>query len=309
MNQDHQPRPEFVANLEWQVRAALRRQDRFSTPVRRNRGGTMRLVSLVLVAALLGAGGVVVTGQVQEGKDQELLLARMEVQRRTAEVQLDAAHPRLREIEGRVQAGDVGEEELMAARANVREAEVRIQTLHLDREEVRLTGKEPENEISVPLVRGRDSVTERLQLEQSIAGERVAIQERKVARLRNLQALGVLRAEEVQEASRPLQEARLALDGVHQRLWLRNRFLEGDVSPEDALLELELIQARSDVELKTQSLEVASRRLHRVQELASHRMVTASEVREAQLELAQREQDLDLAQLMVRDLQSRGGGG
>ncbi|MGD8360410.1 MAG: hypothetical protein PVJ04_03190, partial [Gemmatimonadota bacterium] len=60
MSQNHQPDPEFVSHLEWQVRTALRREERFAQPVQSRSGGRMKIVTLVLVSALFGAGGVVV---------------------------------------------------------------------------------------------------------------------------------------------------------------------------------------------------------------------------------------------------------
>ena len=99
MNHDHHPDPEFVSNLEWQVRTALRRERRFSEPVHFRSGGRMQIAALVLVSALLGAGGVVVKDEVQGARQKELLLAQVTADVRLAAAQRDLIRDRLAEAQ------------------------------------------------------------------------------------------------------------------------------------------------------------------------------------------------------------------
>ena len=57
MSTDHRPDPAFVDHLEWQLRSALRRRDRFAEPAGRSVKRGLRTVVLVAVSLLTGAAG------------------------------------------------------------------------------------------------------------------------------------------------------------------------------------------------------------------------------------------------------------
>ena len=78
MSDQHQPRPEFLSHLEWQIQTALQRRDRFAEPVRNGNWTTLRIVLLVLGSVFMGAAGAVATEEVQESRLRDLLLAQIQ---------------------------------------------------------------------------------------------------------------------------------------------------------------------------------------------------------------------------------------
>ena len=83
---------------------------------------------------------------------------------RLAGLQLQIARNQLEEVERMHEVGVVEEQALLESRVQARQAEAEYMKLSLDVEEIRVSGKEPQNEMSAPLVDGRDFVAERLGL-------------------------------------------------------------------------------------------------------------------------------------------------
>ncbi len=308
MNRDQEPSPEFLENLEWQVRTALHRQARFSAPARRQDGGTMKLMAVILVSALFGAGGVVVKDQVQEGKVQEVLLAQVEMEIQLAELQVEAVRGDLDDLQRQVAGGMVEDDALVPAQAALREAVTHLNRLQLDREEIRLAGREPQDMVSAPLVRGRDFVTERLDLDVQVVEEQIHLAERDLARVQQLQAAGMIRADEASYgAAARLQQVRLRLDGLQQRRQLRRRFLAGEVTAAEATSQALVIEADADLAVQAQGVDMAQHVLQALEARAAQGLVNESDLRQARLELMRRELARKLAELKLEQI--RGGGG
>jgi hypothetical protein len=311
MIDSQEPRPEFVSHLEWQLRTALQRGNRFSDPVQPSLGGKMKIMVLVLASALMGAGGVVVREEVQENRAQEILLTEIEGRLRLAGVELELVRAQLLEVEGLFETGAVDEEALQSAQVQVREAEVEYARLSLDREEVLISGKKPNDEISAPLLRGRDFVTERLRLRAAVAVGGVDLARQRVARYQELVASGMVEAGGLEQATLALQEAARHLESIQVRMDLRNRFLEERATALEVERELEIGEARADLELRLRALEVATGRFRALEERAEAGLVTEREVKRARLEQLRHLLEVDLARARLDQLVSavsgRGG--
>jgi hypothetical protein len=305
METPHRPDPEFVANLEWQVRTALRREDRFSAPTRQGKGGRMKLASVVLVSALLGASGVVVTGEVQEGRAQQVRLARVETELRRAELELQFVRSQLEQMEEQAEAGVVGQQAVLSGRLAIRQATAHVQTLEADRDEIRLTGRDPRNDVSAPLVDGRDFVTERLRLQASVLEDRRELMEHQLRGLRELQAQGTIQADDVREGAFAVQEAQLQLDVLLERVYLRESYLSGELRAAQAEIQAELLEANRDLDFQGLAREIAVLRLHRLEEQAEAGNAHELEVERARLEVMQLELAEELIRLRLEEL--RGG--
>ena len=55
LNESHEPTPEFLAHLEWQIQTALRREDRLTSPVSASR---RRFGAALVITAALATGGI-----------------------------------------------------------------------------------------------------------------------------------------------------------------------------------------------------------------------------------------------------------
>ncbi len=268
----------------------------------------MKLVAVILVSAMFGAGGVVVRDEVQEGKTQEILLAQVEMEIQLAELQVQAMRSDLDDLQRQVAGGMVEDEALVGGQAAFREAAIHLNRLQLDREEIRLTGREPQDMVSAPLVHGRDFVTERLDLEAQVVEEQIHLAEWDLARVQQLHPAGTVRVDEASySAAARLQQVRLRLDGLQQRRQLRQRFLAGEVTAVEAASQAQIIEADTELAVQGQGVDMAQRALEALDARAAQGLVPESDLRQARLELRRRELARKLAELKLDRL--RGGGG
>jgi hypothetical protein len=311
VNQNHQPDPEFVTHLEWQVRTALRREKRFAQPVESRSGGRMKIVTLVLVSALFGAGGVVVKDQVQEARQQELLLAEVQGNQRLAELEMDLIMSQYEEAEDRYQAGLVPRDAILSARLALLRAETRLERLQLDEEEIRATGREPRDELSAPLVRGQDLVTERLELERSVAMEELNVAQVQLGRMQELYESGVVGDGELMDGMMPVQQAESRVRELDRRMELRRQVLEDAISGEEAEREVELSQVREEMDDLEQSWERAAMQLRTMEERVSQGLAGESELLGARLQLLQFETRMEVLRMKLEILEEgdTGSGG
>lgn len=305
MNADHRPTPEFVSNLEWQIRTAHKRGSRFSEPVGLKPGGKMKISVLVLASALIGAGGVVVKDGVQDLRAQEVLMTQVRGDLRLAELHLQIARNQLEEVERMHGAGAIEEQALLEARVHARRAEAEYMKLTLNQEEITVSGKAPQNELSAPLLDGRDFVAERLVFDEVVAAERLSAARAQYRRYEDLAAAGVLRSEDLSEARLALREAESQLMGISEKVSLRRRFLDGEMAPEDAMREYEISETQTRVDLLRQAYEGAVAQYRGVEERVGLGMIHESELLKARLQLMQVEAQLELMEVKLVTL--RGG--
>jgi hypothetical protein len=302
MKETHQPREEFVSNLEWQIRTSLSRGNRFSEPVKTQPGGKMKIAVLILASALMGAGGVVVKDEVQDRRAQEVLLRETEVRLRMAELQLEMVRTQEEEIEGLFETGLVDEEALLQAQEQVRHAELELMRVILDREEIRESGERPRNDIPAPLVGSRDFVTERLVLLEAIASDQMSRVERHLARYREMAAVGAIGSDDITNLNLAYQEAEAHLENLHLQLAYRQRFLSGEATGAELEHALQIAEAQNEMNLRQGALDGAVRRLQTLEERAGSGVVAEPEVRRARLEIMRMEMELDLIRLRLDDL-------
>jgi multidrug resistance efflux pump len=306
MSEHHQPEPEFVSHLEWQLRTALKREDRFAEPVRPHRGGTMKAAALIMVSALMGAGGVVASDEIQDAKAQEILVAKVTSDMELAALELEAIRERVDEVARQYEAGVIEEEALMAATLALEEAEVRLATLQLDLEEVQISGKEPQNQVSAPLVDRRDFVTERLVLREAVAGRGRDMARVRLDRIQNLRESGVVGEEEVFRGTLALNEAESHLQSIQGLLGLRQRFLKGDLEGAAAEKELEILETQRRIDLTREALDEAMVRYQRLEERVVAGLIHESELKQARIQLIEMEIELNRLQRTLEILQRIG---
>jgi len=302
----HEPASKFVSHLEWQVRTTLSRHDRFSQPASRPAGRPMKLVALIVISAFLGAAGVTATGMVQESKTRDYFLSRIDMQIQLAEVQLASLRARVAKVTQQYENGLVGESVSNTTKHGLRVAELGYVRLQLDREEIVLTGQEPLQSLSAPLVNGRDFVTERLNLELSVAEDDARLAESISDRERNLGEQGLLTAlEERQQAlvTIPRMQHLNILRAHHS---LRQRFLSGELTAEQVEREAMATEAQLQFEHQKLSVETAREHLERSSELYEQGMIQEVELRRAQFEL--QKQEIELQNLLTSIEHFKSGG-
>jgi hypothetical protein len=302
MTDIHEPTPEFVARLEWQVRSTLSRRDRFARPTRRPAYQIVKMAALILVSVFCGAAGVVTADQVQEARTRTLLLQQLDMEMELAGLQLQYLRTRVAEIEDLYDTGQVDEETLTLARHELRKGELRYARLQIDREEIELTGREPQQTVSAPPVGDRDFVAERLDLELALASQAREIAQKQADDARRLFAAGMAGEEILREHEIALANATQLLYRQSEFQHLRERFLAGEISAGYAEQAAKIAEAES--QLDQIGLERARQALDRIGRLYEQGVVRQSEVVEARLEVLERELRMQQLMIMIENLRS-----
>lgn len=302
MNTTHCPDPEFVGNLERELRLTVRRQARFDNgPAARGivihkHRWTTALVALVAMG--IGSAATFAVTQRLRAPLADLVIARAEAQLEFAGARLELFVEESLETEARAAAGLLTPTEVDAMRLELARVQADATARALDVEEACITGREPDNSLCAPILRGRDFVTERLELQRDVLRERVAMIER--------QAAG--RSAELVESSvmaREQEAARAALAQVEERLALRQDYLSGTYTAR----EVELAHLQSSVEAER---ELAARRvndlqsqLDRLHALFEDGLASRADVRAVEMEFRAATLQNDLADLELQILERK----
>jgi len=177
--------------------------------------------------------------------------------------------------------------------------------LGLDMEEIRVSGKEPQNQLSASLVGGRDFVSERLALEESAAGGRIQAAQLRLERIQDLEQVGAIGPTAGAQGIMALLEAETVLGNIRAKLELRQRFLDGEVSEEEAERERELTETEAEADLLRMAFQEAGIRYQEASERFNLGVVHESELERARLDLMQLETRLEFLEVKLAAL--RGG--
>ncbi len=185
MNTNQDADPDFVKALEWQLRSSIRRNEASTESPRRLRRTASKIVASAALAVgsmFLGAAGTYAVTREDDRAARELLVAKIQAQLEIAEM-LHAQHAQaLAEKQPLVEKGYIAESEISRLELPLVSSESEIQRRRLDLEEVSITGREPNNALSAPLVDGRDFVTERLKTEERPIELQLAIAAKELGR-------------------------------------------------------------------------------------------------------------------------------
>jgi hypothetical protein len=263
----HEPTPEFLAHLEWQIETALRRETRLNAPTS-SRLWRFRSVLVAVAALLVGAVAGMAPGFAQESRERDQLLETAKVEQSLANMRLDLAHADYDGARRRVDAGTADRETLLAAEEQVRTMETRVAHIQLDIDEIRATSAAPRNELDAPLVGTRDFVKERLTLDLQAAERALTASEQELARQEKRWDIGMISQPTLLQAQTDVADARSRIELVKGTLDLRQRALRGEIKSVDLgrarrrlELTLEANRLDGDLTLAHAQVEEARRRL------------------------------------------------
>jgi hypothetical protein len=303
MSGAHNPREEFVNQLEHHLRADLRRRDlaaRAHTWMPRSRGALTLAIATVAVASLAVGGGVVAVAyetRLSEQRDQ--LLGNFEQRAIFAKQRLALATQQLREMEWRVSVGTEPQESVLDARFKVSEAEAELKSIELNLGEIRATGREPISALSAPLISGRDFVSERLRVEMSVPAAALEREKVLAQAVRSRFEVGLANATDVDTAETRTIELVSAVEVFQRKLGIRQTFLKGGVPA--AVADLRGLEAESDLRRTalTRRIDLVRRRVRDLQsriEVGTANPLNLAEaemrLQELQLEMSRTEYDL-----------------
>jgi hypothetical protein len=229
----HEPREEFVAQLENRLRTDFRRQRLESNarwwtwlPQSRLAAG-LALVAIMLASMALGGGVVAASYESRLSSQRDMLLNSFDQRQAIAQQRLALVKQQLREMEGRVQVGLEQKEFLLDMQAKVTEAEAEVKTIDLDIAEIKATGREPMHSLSAPLVAGRDIVTERWRVEMGVPLAALTFEKTRAAGARRNLEVGVGKGADVEDAMTRIAELEAVVQAFERKLAIRQTFLKG----------------------------------------------------------------------------------
>ena len=262
------------------------------------------MIGIVLCSVLTGVMATATTNHLQDISQGRLFLAQAEIQLQLAESHLDLVRKRLDSVKERVALGLMKVEEATGAEADVARLEIEKRRFELDYEEVLASHQAARNELSAPLVNGRDFVTERLSLNvktwQTAAEKRRA----EVERAQRLYQAGLVPADEFQSAKDAQEHLRLIMNELDEKIALRTAFLRREIPAE----KVDLMALVTEAEYKVNRYETLAVRAG--EEYAStekrHQVgvVTAAELDRARFNLESYEAKLKYARLELEIIQT-----
>lgn len=299
----HEPTPEFARYLEWQVVTEVRRQNRFSEPAKPAYGKYLGVAAMMVVSMLIGAGGVTAAGRIQVNQQRQRLLDQQQGELQLAEMQLQIARKAADEAARRAAIGIVGQGDASLADRDLQVAQFMLQRAKLNLEEVSVSAKPVQDDLTAPAIGGRDFVAERLRLEQQAAAVGVNKVQDRLLRAKRLVDVGVADKSQLVEAEADLAQAVSEIRTAQDKIALRQKFLAGSITVAEVTRQRQLLTARNQLVALQSALNVATKRYERVQSLVQKGLATDVESLKAQLEMLSKRQDVTALEARIRELE------
>lgn len=215
----HRPTPEFRDYLEGEVIRDFRRRRTFRR---------LRAAAVIIVSAGLGMSATLASAQVRQNVQKDSLLDAARADATLAQVRLDLARAALAEEWKQVKSGARGSSGKTELDMRIAEAEVARVALNI--EEIEASALPPRDELNAPLVKGRDFVKERLEIQAHTANLRLKAAEGEKWLVERRVAVGADSQLELTAAEGALEKARIDLSVIAKRLAARKEFVEKGTS-------------------------------------------------------------------------------
>ena len=298
MSKNVEPDRQFVDRLEWQLASEFRRAGRL-----RPAAGKVAVPRGVVAASLVA--GVLLTGvavskaadSIRDAWRKKIEMARVETEFKLKGLQLASLQKLAEQAAARVAIGLVHEEEYLALKLAADCAALDLKRSELNRQEVEASGEIARDELYAPIVDGRDFVSERLKLESEIHALNLGSLERRLARVDDLVAKGLVQDEELDQARTDLAFRKTLIDKVLERLDLRKRFVAGELNAQE--VEINGRISAADEHLRQVRAKVGSiqEQLERLRGLEARGLVSKTEVEQTRFALEAAKAELSLAAL------------
>jgi hypothetical protein len=301
MINNHAPKKDFVHRLEEQLTADFRRQERFQN--HRQRLKIPRYLGVIILILSSMMAGVVIIKAAEQIKDswkRELALAQVETALQIKEARLKVVKEIFDSVKEQKAKGLVGDEQLLNVKVAKDHMDLELARAKIDFQEVKATGRAPQNELFAPLVAGEDFVSHRLQLDKKRADLEVEL-------LRKQMGVQIEQGQvsdgQLEVGNRVLLERKKATQEITYRLQLRTEFLQGKLTPWEVEIKEKLSKARDNLHQAERSHELLKLQLKRMGDLEKAGTIKTQEVNAIQYELTASEAQLRLARLEVSLLQ------
>lgn len=300
----NEPTPEFTRFLEWQVTSALRRQTRFAEPPRRGVTRYLGTAAVIVASMLVGAGGVAAASRIQNNQQKQVLLAEAQGEVRIAEMQLALAQQTAADTKKRADVGMAPPEDAAAAAQEVQHARLALSRVRLNVDEVNASGKPVQDDLTAPLVGGRDFVIERMQLDEMAANLRASSASERLKKAKTRFDVGLADDVELAEAQTAVARAGSEAAAIRDQIALRRRFLAGTLTAEAATSERLLLAARAELRIAEIEMSAASKRYDWLTKKAQVGAGSEADLLKARLDVLSRQQDIAKLRERIRALEA-----
>ena len=309
MNDNCEPNPEFVSNLEREMHSALRRQ-RLSNGGPRSNGHVWRRLgqgslALALASMLLGSAGTYAVTRNWDTADSELHLARAEVNLEIARMREDQLTMELARYSELHDQGLLGSDELIQIELQADRAQTEVAITTLDLEETQLTGRAPNYALYAPRVRGRDFVSQHLTLRRKIAQRQLESVTLQANAVKCLVEQGLENAHAATQVEFMIADVEGEVARMGRHLELRRAFVAGELTAAETELRNSRVEVGAQREAATRQLQLRQAEYERFRELADRNMVTDSELHAVENGLRQAEMQLRIAELELNLLEKK----
>ena len=300
MSGAHEPREEFVTQLELQLRTDLRRRQlasRGRSWMPQSIAATaLAAAAVAIVSMALGGGIVAASYEARLNQQRDLLLTTFEQRAVLAKQQLALAIQQLKALQERVAIGIEPQESVQGLQFKVNEAEAELKTIELDIAEIKTTGREPMQTMSAPQVGSRDFVTERWRVEMAVPASAIALERARLQALQKRVDVGLVAPIEVDAARIRLIELESAVEVFQRRVAIRQSFLKGELPA--AVADLRGLEAETDMRRTTlaRRIELARRQVKDLQTKIDTGAINPLALAESRLHLQQLELDMTKAE-------------
>jgi hypothetical protein len=303
LNESHEPTPEFLAHLEWQIQTALRREDRLTSPVSASR---RRFGAALLIIAALTTGGIagIASERVQDARQRSQLVEAARSEVTLLNVRLELVRATYEDMRRKFEVGTADREALLSVEREVRALEASLARARLDIQEIEMTSSVPRNDLDAPLVGKRDFVRERLALDMAAAQSGLTTAEQAVAQAQQRIEVGAAPAAARLQPEGELAQARLRMQELRAKLELRQRFLKGEIKADALASEMRRVELTLQRTRSQRELEIARQRVDEVRRLFEVGQGTELDVKRAEVELLERQLEIKGIQ---RELEIIGG--
>ena len=303
----HAPTPAFVASLERELLATLRRERTIASVPRRRMRDYMKAAAILVIGLVFGAGTQLASAQVQESRQRSELERSASVDRELAAQRLLMARLEHERARREFEAGAISRQSLLAVAAAQRAAEMSVARIDLNLQEIRLSATPPRDELFAPLVNNRDFVRERLTLQTALAQQQLESAEATLAEQERMVAVGAAVPASARELRLAARQARRDFEVRAQQLQLRDAFLKEQLEPDVVTrraqrleLEAELRVLQQEVPLIESRLEVARQRHATGVGVELDVMRAAVELQEAKVKLLRASVELKALEMKAR---------
>jgi multidrug resistance efflux pump len=304
MIEHHEPDSRFLERLEWQLSSEFRRAGRLKSSLGRI-AVPRKVATLSLMVGVLMTGVAVMKAAdyIKDSRQKKVEMARVE-----AEVRINEAHlESVKEMESRAKLqfsnGLIRDEEYLAMKQAAARAELDLKRSRLNEAEVKMSGETPRNELSAPLVGGRDFVSERLKIEKEDVELDIELLGRRLERFRELVKKGLIQGVQSEQIQAEMAARKAAIAKTQERLDVRKRFLAGEITAREAAIKDRQADVENNLKLAQSKVDSLKEQLKRLEMLASKGIVSPSESNELRYALTAAEAELQLAGLEMEALE------